>query len=454
MFTPTPASSFIYPNFSAIDSNWDWYTGGAFLSAWLNSILDLAQPDNQRASTTIARNYQSCNKIAEVVDRHIAALAPSHVSLTNEILQNLIYKWEKENAGTLGSPLEEAALRAKIDGQSYLRLFFKKSYSQETMADALEVHCPPRQSVHCLRDGDGFLKQIDYIYIDENSDRLIERQFLKEGQTIFQIWRKDELLKQFALDLGGGFTIAQINLRPLVTESIRQNQNAINFALTLLPHNLIYSGWIQESILNAQPPGTWAFDAAGRETFTPNPAGLPSGAGVARFLQGLPLYSERQDVIGYTQPDVRVQQPIDPTTFIETYKAFSQAIYEQSSQGFVLGSDLPLSGVSREQSRKDFSVAIDRDARILGYCFSDLLSVSNYLLGIKEKVKVKILPKIDRGIEYKKLLMEARRDGLVSKRTAIEQLGFVADIDAELALLAQEKPPAPIQGTSGLQQPI
>lgn len=446
MFSPTLQLK--YPNFPSLQSNWQWYTGEAFLAYWLNSILNLGDSENQRTSQAIARNYQSCNKIAEVVDRHIAALSPSHLEIADPLLKDLLSKWERENAGTHGSPLEEAALLAKIDGVAYLRLFFKKSYTEEAMADALEVHCPVQGSVRCLRDNDGFLKQIDYIYV-ENSDRLTERQFLDRGQTVFQILKNDELIQQFALDLGGGFTIVEINLPAGITDSIRRNQNAINFALTLMPHNLAYNGWIQESILNAQPPGTWSYDEAGREKFIPNPAGLPSGAGIARFLQGLPLYDDKQNLINYTQPDLRLQQPIDPTTFIATHRTFSQAIYEQSSQGFVLGSDLPLSGISREQSRRDFANIVNKDAQMLGYAYSDLLSVSNYLLGIKQKFLVKVLPRIDRGIEHKQLILAARKEGLISKKTAIEQLGLVADVEAELARLEQEKPLATVQVASG-----
>lgn len=317
------------------------------------------------------------------------------------------------------------------------------------MAEALEVHCPPAGSITTYRNYDNFLTKIEYQY-SEGGDRLLERQYLDRGMTRFEILRGEEIIKQFALDLGGGFTIVEINLPALITESIARNQNAINFSLTLMPHNLAYSGWIQESILNAQPPGVWDYDSAGRERFTANPAGLASGAGVSRFIQGLPLRDERDNIIGYTQPDMRLQQPIDPKSFIETYKAFSQTIYEQCSQGFVLGADLPLSGISREQSRRDFQNLIDSDATKLGYNYSDLLSVANYLLGIKEKVSTTILTKIDRGIEYKKLALEAQLQGLVSKRTAIEQLGFVADVEAELARIqAEEKPLAPTQDTSG-----
>jgi hypothetical protein len=439
-----------YPDFSSTEreSNWEWYTGEAFLSAWLESILDLSQPENQRTSQAIARNFQSCNKIAEIVDRHLAALSPSHLSALDPTLAALVAKWERENAGVFGNPLEEAALKAKIDGRSYLRLFFQQSYTAESKKEALEVHCAPIGSVIAYRNSDKFLTQFDYHYT-ENGESFIERQYLDKGLTVFQTIFKSEVIKEFSLDLGGGFTIIEINLPAMATKSIQENQNAINFALTLLPHNLAYSGWIQESILNAQPPGKWEYDDQSREIFIPNPEGLASGAGITRFVQGLPLNDERNNLIGYTQPDIRLQQPIDPKTFIETFQIFSQSIYAQVDQSFVLGADLLLSGISREQSRRDFSDYVGSDARKLGYAFSDLLSVCNYLLGVKSKVSVKVLPRVERGIEHKNLLLKAQSQGLVSKKTAIEQLGFVADADAELAELAKEKPPAPVGDAGG-----
>ena len=437
----------MYPDFNLLHSNWELYTGKAFLANWLASILNLSEPENKKTAAIIAANFQSCNKVAEILARHLAALSPSQLSQLPPNLQTLTQKWERENAGLFGSPLEEAALKAKIDGRSYLRLFFQPSYEGEPMEEALEVHCVPNTAVWVTRRN-GFMQAIDYSY-SEDGKRLVERQFLDRRMTVFQILENQEIIKEFRIDLGGGFSIIEINLPPLITASISQNQNAINFALTLLPHNLAYSGWVQQIIFNAQPPGTWSYDAAGRELFTANPAGLPSGAGVTQFIQGLPLKDERSNLIGYTTPDMRLQQPIDPKTFIETDRAFTIAIYEQCHQSFVLGADLPLSGVSREQSRRDFVNLIDSDARKLGYNFSDLLSVANFLLGSKERVVVSVIPKIDRGIEHKKLVLEARSNRLISLKTAVEQLRFVADVEAELAELAKEKPPVPSQSTGG-----
>lgn len=426
-----------YPNlFDASNTDWSWYTGEAFLTAWLTSILDLAIPENQRTSQAIARNFQSCNKIAEVVDRHIAALSPSRLSVPSNF-EAMLDRWEQENAGEHGSPLEEAALKAKIDGRSYLRLFFRKNHTTNTAPDALLLHCPRPQSITPYRDYDGFLTMFDYAY-QEGTERYVERQFLRENLTIFQTIYKEEVTREFALDLGGKFTIAQVNLPKLLTASLKQNQNAINFAMTLLPHNLAYSGWIQESILNGQPPGKWEFNSAGQEQFTPNQEGLLSGAGITRFIQGLPLRDERDNLIGYTQPQIQLQNPIDPKTFVETFRAFSLAIYEQCDQAFVLGADLPLSGISREQSRKDFEATISKDARLLSYAYSDLFTAANYLLGNKESVRVKVQPKIASSIEQKQLLLTARQQLLVSKRTAITQLGFASDVDAEIAELDAE----------------
>jgi hypothetical protein len=416
-------------------TNWPWYTGEIFLSHWLNTILDLTQPDNQKASQIVAASFQSCNKIAEVANRHLAALSPSRLTLTSPVLQSLLNKWERENAGLYGNPIEEAALKAKIDSQSYLRLFFKRGYLTEKLADSLLIHCPPVASVKAFRDYDGFLTKIDYHY-SENGKSFIERQFLQQNLTIFQTISEGEIVQEFSLDLGGGFTIVEINLPTLVSESVKQNQNGINFALTLLPHNLTYSGWIQESILNAQPPGSWSYDNAGREVFTPSGT-LPTGAGVTRFIQGLPLYDERQNIVGYTQPSLQNQQPIDPKTFLETFRAFSLAIYEQCHQSFVIGADLPLSGISREQARKDFEAAIAKDARLLGFALSDLFSVANYLLGIKEKITVSVLPQIKADTEQKKLVIQGYHEGLVSKSTAIRQLDFAADFENEIQLLTE-----------------
>lgn len=426
-----------YPDFSSVKSGWEWYTGEVFLPYWLESILDLSIPENQRTSRAIAANFQSCNRIAEVIDRHIAALSPSTLSFDNPLLQSLIEKWERENSGTFGHPLEEAALRAKIDGRSYLRIFFKQSYAGEAALDFLEIHCPPVASVRAYRDGDRFLIGFEYDYL-EKGEQYTEKQYLSNGSTVFETVHKGEVIKRFDRDLGGGFSIVEINLKPMLTESLKENQNGINFALTLLPTNLARNGWLQKTVLNGQPPGKWEFDNEGREVFTPNKEGLPAGPGITQFIQGLPITDERNNLTGYTVPDLRSEQPIDPETFIATVRAFSQLIYEQVDQSYILASDLVLSGISREQSRRDFADSVNSDAIKLGYVYSDLLTVCNYFLGVQQSVKAQLKPRIDKGIEHKKLVLEARAQGLITKRTAIEALGFEIDIDAEVAELEKE----------------
>lgn len=429
-----------YPDFLSQGTNWDWYTGDTFLDFWLNSILDLSDPENERTSKAIAGNFQSCNKIQEIVDRHVAALSPSNLVFDNPQLRELVEKWERENATIFGHPLEEAALRAKLDSRAYLRVYFKKSYAGEAPIESLELHCPPSDSVVTFRDTDRVLTGFEYTYL-ENGERYTEKQYLLNGLTVFETIHNGEIIKEktFKRDLGGGFTIFELNLKPLLTESIKQNQNAINFALTLLPHNLAYSGWIQETVLNGQPPGKWEFDNEGREKFTPSKDGLSSGAGISRFIQGLPLRDEVNGSIDYTDPDIRLQQPISPETFISTYKAFSQSIYEQSDQSFVLGADLILSGVSREQSRRDFARKVKNDARRIGYLVSDILTVCNYFLETQQRIKAIVQPSIDTGIETKELIIKAQSQGLVSKKTAIEHLGFAADVQAELEEIESEK---------------
>lgn len=434
-----------YPDFNELllVKDWDWYTGEVFLSRWLGSILDLTQEENQRTSETIARNFQSCNKIAEVIDRHTDALNPSSLGIQNTLLSALMEKWARENSGIFGHPFREAALKAKVDGRSYLRLFFRKSYSAETKFESLEVHCPPKESIKAYRNNDNLLSGFDYHY-KEDGINYTEKQFLREGKTVFQTIRRDSLTqtnfieKEFEKDLGGGFTIVEINLKSLITKSIKQNQNGINFALTLLPHNLIYSGWVQETVMNAQPPGKWDFDDKGREVFKPDPPRPNSGAGITRFYQGLPINDEKNNLVGYTNPAIHVQQPVEAEMFLNTFRGFSVSIYEQVGQTFVLSADLVLSGISREQSREDFKDKVIADAVILSYVYSDLLTVSSYFLGANERINAKLTPKIDQGIEQKKLLLLAQAQGLVSKRTAVQLLGFASDVEAELAELQKE----------------
>ncbi|MGL4622337.1 MAG: hypothetical protein ACRCZS_25305, partial [Chroococcidiopsis sp.] len=170
------------------------------------------------------------------------------------------------------------------------------------------------------------------------------------------------------------------------------------------------------------------------------------GPGRTSFIQGVPLTDEIGGLKGYTNPSVNYVEPVSPQTFIDTINAFVSAIYHQFSQSHLLGSDLQLSGVSREQARQDFETTLGEHsdivaAAIAGAYGSALMmltqdSIDTYRnLDIVVQLRLSATSPLPEELDR---ILKFQQAGLLSKATAMSLSGFVEDTDAELSLLSEE----------------
>ncbi|MGL5923630.1 hypothetical protein, partial [Chroococcidiopsis sp.] len=127
--------------------------------------------------------------------------------------------------------------------------------------------------------------------------------------------------------------------------------------------------------------------------------------------------------------------------------AFVSAIYHAFSQSHLLGSDLQLSGVSREQARQDFETTLGEHsdivaAAIAGAYGSALMmltqdSIETYRnLDIVVQLRLSATSPLPEELDR---ILKFQQAGLLSKATAMSLSGFVEDTDSELALLADEE---------------
>ena len=435
-------------------NNFDYYNGNTW-QFWIGPKVAQNTPQHVEVMAEVQRVFQSANKIGEVVDRHRRALIgrPAQWYFTNPdgeraeaskadvILQKLIDRWSHRK-----NPLVEAVTSLLVEGKGYLRLWSPVQRANSANPyDRLAIHSPSPASVEIKRDGDGFVQEILYRYVDSKSSPLTERQYLDEmGRTVFETIKGGTIAETLVLDLGGGYSIVELERSPLVTDSAKRAQNGINYALTMLLRNLGYSGFLRELILNAQPPGEWIEDrnSPTGQKFIPNPDGFESGPGVTNFVMGAPTYDSAGNVTGYTSPQVNVRQPIATQIFLETVQTATRIIYEAVGQGHILATDAQLSGVSRVQLRQDFVTALGEDSQLIGGALAEIYKSALLMLGEGQRdldMVVKLQLSVSQATpEEMREIRENYRSGLLSRATAMGLLG-VDNPDAEAALIEEER---------------
>lgn len=442
------------------EENLGYYTGDSAWSNWIGPRMPPSDPKYLEVMGQIERIFQSSNRIKECIDRHAQALIGKspHWYLANVLGEKLpvldaeilLQKWltrtsllASNNDNMLGDPLFTCVKNLLVTGRGYLRLWSPQRFRNNTNPILrIALHSPSPNSVSVERDSDGFIDSISYTYTSD------KRQF-KEVQTIDKrnnltlFWVLDETgstVENFALDLGGRYSVCELTSEALITKSVKRAQNAINYALTLMPRNLNEAGFRERLILGAQPPGRWEDDK-----FIPDPD-FRVGPGVTSFVQGVPILDDLGQLRGYTNPSVATSEPVDVQTFINTAQTFVANIYHEMKQAHLLGSDLQLSGVSREQARQDFETAIHTHARIIESALSSIYGAALMMM---------LQPNVDKYRDLNVVVQlrlnasqptpderrENREDykaGLRSRVTAMAASG-IDDQDAEVALIKSEQ---------------
>lgn len=211
------------------------------------------------------------------------------------------------------------------------------------------------------------------LYAYRNGDRdWAEATYLDErGDTVLRVLgsggASGSVDAAQAFPLGGRLLLYEARREPLIDAQVRKLQQAANLNLTNLGRNLNLAGSRERTFLGAQPPGYYRNTATGqpwRPGDDPNarefvPVGLPTGAGVDRFLQGVPLYNDRGEQIGMTTPSLHYEQPVSVETFRVADTLFRAAILGATYQLHALiAGDAAASGESRKQARAEFAASL------------------------------------------------------------------------------------------------
>ncbi|PZV06613.1 MAG: hypothetical protein DCF32_09555 [Leptolyngbya sp.] len=382
---------------SVLDLNERYYSDSHWF-AWIGPRLAQVDTESMRVNAEVERVFQEANKIAECVDRHRRALTakPAGWSFAEPVgeaeqqLMSQILGWmiprsarshmPKHGQEQIAFPnaIAEAVHYRLLGGKGYLRLWQPKRFENAQPWQKVALHAPHPDSVEVERDGDGFPFKISYSYTVDSQNFKEVQEINENGQTEFKIVNQSgdvEPGSEETLDLGGRLTIAILEGRPIVTESVRRLQNGINYVLTLMIRNLQYGGFLRDVIMNGMPPGD--YDEAGK--FIPDEGGWIEGPGAKLEVSGLPIFDSEGNVTNYTTPSISTRNPVDVEAFLKAYKATSAMVYEAFGQGHVLAADMAVSGVSRIQMRQDFTTSCSEDSEALRVALSDTYACA-YLL--------------------------------------------------------------------------
>lgn len=444
-----------------------YYTGEAFFAAWIGPTTAPDDPKRDEILAKIEKVFQSSNRIKECIDRHRTALvgkkphwyftdatgsrledgAASEAELLMQRWIDRQYRLGISQDNQLIDALAEATKNMLVTGRGYLRLWSPRRFrNSPDLISRVCLHSPHPGAVTIKRDADGFTDTITYSYSEQELQRK-EVQFVdpETNLTVFSTLDEQgmEIPDQtFALDLGGRYSIYEMRSPSLVSDQSIRAQNAINFALTVLIRNIEVGGFRERLILGGQPPGTWSDDG---KTFTPNPGGINTGPTTTNFIQGTPLYNDLAQLRGYTNPSVFNAEPVTVSTFIDTVQFYVNSIYHEFKQAHLLGSDLQLSGISREQARQDFETSLGEHADIVSSAISGaygaaLLMLLQPVVSDYRNLDVMVQLRLAASKPTPQERAENREDykaGLRSRTTAMAASG-IDDIDGETALIDQE----------------
>lgn len=453
-------------NFDIIQENLNYYSGDNAFDYWIGPIMPKDDPKHQEVMEQIKKVFQSSNRIAECIDRHRTALVgkkphwyfvdavgdrlgDNSASAAEKLLQrwlNRQYRLAISQENQLQDAVAEAVKNMLVAGRGYLRLWSPKRFrnAPDSIVQVC-LHSPHPSSVVIKRDSDGFTTSIEYTYTEDDKQRK-EVQFIDPdtNQTIFATRNElEEVVPEstFALNLGGRYSIYELRSHSLITDSVKRAQDAINFALTMMPRNTEVGGFRERLILGAQPPGRWEGDK-----FIPDTE-FRVGPGQTSFIQGVPLLDEMGSLRGYTNPSVFNSEPVPVQTFIDTAQAFVAVIYHEMKQAHLLGSDLQLSGVSREQARQDFETSLANHADIVAAGIAGIYASALMMMlqaeaekyqDLDVMVQLRLSASKPTPQELEQIL-KYQQAKLLSRATAMSLSRHVEDSDAEVALIEDEE---------------
>jgi hypothetical protein len=185
-----------------------------------------------------------------------------------------------------------------------------------------------------------------------------EVSFVDGDVTVLRILTTDGVANEARLPIGGHLLLFEMTRDVLITSQVRQLQNLLNMALTMMQRNVILGGFLERVLLNVQLPGTFVDDPTQPSGKRFVPESFRVGAGTTNVLQGTVHTNE----LGQSQvlpPSIIYRDPVPVDTFVATKEEAYTAILEETQQlHAAIAGDATASGKSRQQAMADFLTSL------------------------------------------------------------------------------------------------
>lgn len=407
-------------------------------------------PDAMTALAELERIFVSANKIAECVDRHVSGLVgqefywsllredgtkadpddPANAALTQWLSHVADQSLQRD--GRL-HPIAQAVTDMAVFGRGYLRLWMPKALSaRASELERIMLHAPRPEAVTVDYDDDGFVEK--YQYCSGTNSETQELDY-ENGLLLVDVLGQEPA----TYDLDGHWLIVQLKASPLITRDVITLQNAINLGLTSMARNVISGGFLERVVTGSSLPGRYEDLPGGGRRFVQEP--LTLGPGRTAFLQGNPTYDDLGNIKAYTTPSIDYHEPSTAEAFTGPIQANIELLYHLFGQGHLLASDTQMAGVARVVSQSDAETRILQHEFVIVRALEAVLKTVLILLGLGDGLTPSVqLRKAAKALtpEQQRSIIEQLNAGLLSRVSAIAQLGQVEDADAELLLIEAE----------------
>lgn len=398
--------------------------------------------------------------------------------------ETLTAHWdERELLQTLTKTAEGLAL----EGLAVLHLYFPQGLLGEggtlpdglTLADALDyLYCEvlaadvagvftdpaskKKIGVYLFEEGDeAKVKKADICYLDENKKTVLRR--LTEGV---------EGSENFGpYDLGGRLFLHQLERPALITDAVQSLQRSLNLTRTNKTRNVSQAGNRSRDVINAQAPRKQSATGPAQKNEGVEEVGAYKATpGHVNMLFGLPLRNDAGKIIGYTQPQVNVTEPVPVDTFVKSRDDDYAAILGQCFMLHkLISGDATASGKSREQARKEYERSLKKTAVVIDAAGRWLLETELRMAAeLAKDFSVRDLravfecqiEKVPVSGDERQQNREDVKEGLMSPETAMSRNG-IQDTGAEVVKIeayqeekakrakAMQPPSPPVEDKSG-----
>jgi hypothetical protein len=463
---------------------------------FIGQLPSVGYPGARQIEADIKARFESENVVKEVVETHIGGLLgrePLWAFIPEQKPQATTDKNKKAKkpeadqvTGKILTPwwnqrealkdIQKSAETVLLEGIAVKRIFFPKGLLPDTgiltasdLPQALNyifLQTLTSDVAGVFTDPDT-QKQIGVYVFDEKddegnvTDRCAELSFLNdEKETVCRVVKDKGNPQDYGpYQLGGRLLLFEMQRPPLITEQVQSNQKALNLAHTMMTRNVNMAGSRERAVSNAQPPRRpiQVQDPDNRQnTVQTEPGQYEVGAGAVMFLMGYPIWNEKGDVIGYTNPNVTITDPAQVEVFVQTRSMKYEAILSQCHQRHVLiTGDAVTSAVSRKQAEKEWQRSLKETKTAVDAAGRWELEVSLLLAaqisnqtGKYENLRADFTCMLDAGEPTPddiRIVMEMRQPGgpnnkpLISDETARSKVG-IDDPAAELAKIDEEAP--------------